>query len=57
MKSIKIMLLGIGILLVTILIHLYTDGSSYYCDLYLGGIGIITVVIGLFIKTDENTED
>lgn len=55
MKSIKIMLLGIAILLAAIIIHLIiVDGL--YTDIYIGAVGVIVVLAGLFLKTEKRDD-
>lgn len=55
MKSIKIMLLGIAILLTTIIIHLIM-ADGLYTDICIGAIGGIVVLVGLFLKTEKKND-
>lgn len=55
MKSIKIMLLGIAILLTTIIIHLII-ADGLYTDIIIGAIGGIIVLVGLFLQTEKKDD-
>lgn len=52
-KSIKTMLLGIALLLVSIYIQGEPGIKLYGNEFFIGLIGLVLVIIGLFIKDNE----